>query len=617
MSYIVGAYSQLAGGTSSDSYKHILNNAIKPLLTEVYKREDVFLQLYLGGALLQWLDTSHAEVNMLLKNLSKSNKIDMMTGSFHQAILPLVPPSDRILQIETTTNFIAKKYKKLPKTFWCYGEIWDPSLISCLSLSKIEKVIISLDNKNTFEDLPPKPFKMQEIGRSVDIIPIDTRVSKLVHDFGLGKITFTNMFSKIKSLNDSTVQVAMINLNQLCQGEITNEQVIELFTYFFDNCELSFDKLYKKDSSLDLDYLEKGWYGFDALVPKKSIHGVLYKDTSLNFLYNRIISLIEVAKLYKKNRDIKRRISKMIPKLLCGAPYLYDSNASIIKGSIRSNVYKYLIELEKILISLEDFSYPYIQDVDKDGTNEVISGGKNFNTIIDTKGGSILELKYFPARYNFINGLLPFNYDKYKDNLAKAGVKQKLFSDVLLDSNFDLKTYRMPKNKLNELKYNLEILDNKYTEFELKSDEKQSLGINIIKHYKFTSNEISLNVKIKNSSLKQKEFKFGLEMPFSFYPFENNVNVKINDEDIYSTNEKEYSAINSFRLNDKKHKTKIGVNFIEKCNLFYANSYITTRTVVGSENLYQFSLFLPTWDFKLESKESKDINLVLRIGRNI
>ena len=57
MSYIVGAYSQLASGTSTEAYQHILNTAIKPLLTEVYKRENVFLQLYLGGALLQWLDS--------------------------------------------------------------------------------------------------------------------------------------------------------------------------------------------------------------------------------------------------------------------------------------------------------------------------------------------------------------------------------------------------------------------------------------------------------------------------------------------------------------------------------------------------------------------------------
>ena len=615
MSYIVGAYSQLASGTSTEAYQHILNTAIKPLLTEVYKRENVFLQLYLGGALLQWLDSKHSEVNLLLKDLSKSGKIDMMTGSFHQAILPIVPPSDRISQIETTTNFITKKFKKLPRTFWCYGEIWDPSLISCLSLSKIEKVIISLDNNNTFEDSAPKPFKMQEIGRSVDIIPIDTRISKLVHDFGLRKISYEKMFQEIMNLNDDNVQVAMINLNQLCQGEITNTQIIELFSYLFDNCEQSLDVLYK-EKPLKLDYLEKGWYGFDALVPLKSIHGELYQDKSLNYLYNRVISLIEVAKLYKKNRDIKRKIAQIIPKLLCGAPFIYDSNASILKGSIRSNIYRYLIELEKLLISLDDFSYPYVQDVDKDGHNEVITGGKNFNAIIDSKGGSLLELKYFPARYNFINGLFPYNFKDTQNNLAMPGVKQKCFTDVMLHSNFNLENYRMKENTLNELKFKINIIDNKFTEFDLKSQEKQSLGININKHYKFSSNEISLSVKLKNTSLKKKEFIYGLEIPFSFYPFENNVNILVNDElneelAIVSKN------IDNVKIIDKKHKTKIGINFDNQCSLFYNNSYINTKTVLGCENLYQLSLFVPSWNVILDSKEEKTLNLLLRIGRNI
>ncbi len=617
MSYIVGAYSQLAAGTSTLAYQRILDTALKPLLTEVYKRENVNLQLYLGGALLQWLDSSHAEVNLLIKNLSKANKLEMMTGSFHQAILPIVPPAERISQIENTTNFIAKKYKKLPKTFWCYGEIWDPSLISCLSLSKIEKVIISLDNKNTFEGLPPKPFKMQEIGRNVDIIPIDTRISKLIHDFGLGKISFDTMFSTIKSLNDSSVQVAMINLNQLCQGEITEKQIVDLFDYFFTNSELSFDCFYKHDEPLRLDYLEKGWYGFDALVPKKSIHGVLYQDQSLNYLYNRIISLIEVAKLYKKNRDIKKVIAKIIPRLLCGAPYLYDSNASILKGEIRSNVYKYLIELEKVLISLDDFSYPFIQDVDKDEKNEVITGGRNFNAIIDSKGGSLLELKYFPARYNFVNGLLPYNYQKNETNLAIPGKKQKLFTDVLLKKEFNLNSYTMKENQLNELDYNIDIIDNKFSEFDLISNSKVSLGININKHYKFSSNDLTLTIKIKNTSLKKKIFKYGLEMPFSFYPFENNINISLNEDSLTNSAIKVYNNIQLLRINDKKHKTKIGINFNEPCNLFYDNSYLKTRTVLGEENLYQFSLFVPTWDIVLESYQEMDLNITLRIGRNI
>ncbi len=616
MAYIVGAYSQLAAGTSSKAYKHILNTAIKPLLTEVYTRENAFLQLYLGGALLQWLDSNHPEVNLLIKDLSKSNKVEMMTGSFHQAILPIVPPADRISQIETTTNFITKKFKKLPKTFWCYGEIWSPSLISCLSLSKIEKVIISLENKNTFEDSLSKPFKMQEIGKSVDIIPIDTRFSKLVHDFGLRKISFEKMFAEIKNLNDNSVKVAMINLNQLCQGEISNNQIVKLFKYLFDNSEKSFDKIYNKDK-LDLNYLEKGWYGFDALVSKKSIHGELYQDESLNFLYNRIISLIEIAKLYKKNRDIKKQIASIIPKILCGAPYIYDSNASILKGSIRSNIYTYIIELEKLLISLNDFTYPFIQDIDKDGTNEVISGGKIFNAVIDSKGGSLLELKYFPAKYNFVNSLLPYNINNKNDNIAISGKKQKLFSDVVLDSSFDLSNYRMKDNKLKELKYNISVDDNKFTKFSLNSLEKQSLGLHINKYYKFSSNEMSLKINIKNISNKSKQFKFGLEIPLSFYPFDNNVNFKFNDEENVINDSNLYKDISNIKIKDKKHKTNILMNFSETCNLFYKNSFLNTFTVLGEEKLYQFTLFMPTWDLELNKDEEKEINLIFRIGRNI
>lgn len=616
MSYIVGAYSQLAAGTSNNVYKHILNTAIKPLLTEVYTRDNAFLQLYLGGALLQWLDSTHSEVNLLLKDLSKSNKVEMMTGSFHQAILPIVPPAERVSQIETTTSFISKKFKKLPKTFWCYGEIWSPSLISCLSLSKIEKVIISLDNKNTFENCYSKPFKMQEIGKSVDIIPIDTRISKLVHDFGLRKISYDQMFNQIKKLNDDFTHVAMINLNQLCQGKITNNQIIELFSYFFDNCENTFDSLYNKEN-LPLDYLDKGWYGFDALVSKKSIHGELYQDQSLNFLYNRIISLIEVAKLYKKNRDIKKQIATIIPKILCGAPYIYDSNASILKGTIRSNVYKYIIELEKLLISLNDFTYPFIQDIDKDGVNEVISGGKIFNAIIDSKGGSLLELKYFPARYNFVNSLLPYNIVNSNDDLAIAGQKQKLFNDVILDNNFDLSTYSMNKNKLKELKYKINIIDNKFTNFSLNSLEKQSLGIHINKNYKFSSNELTLNIKLKNISLKLKEFKFGLDIPLSFYPFNNNVNITFNNNSIEPNEKSVYDDIKHIRIKDKKHKTNILFSFDKLSTLFYKNSYLNTITVLGDEKLYQFSLFLPTWDISLNRGEEKELNLIFRIGRNI
>ena len=617
MSYIVGAYSQIASGTLNKVYEHILNTTIHPLLTEVYSRDNVELQLYLGGAVLQWLDSNDKSgADLAIKDLCKNKKIELLTGSYYQSILPLVPPSDRVSQIEKTTNLISRKYKFLPKTFWCYGEIWDPSLINCLSLSKIERVIISLDNKETFNNKNTKPFKMQELGKSVDIIPIDTRVSKLIHDFGLQKISFDKMFSEIKKLDDNNVKVVMINLNQLCQGQITRNQVSTLFKYFFDNSENSLENLYDKEQ-LKLDYLNQGWYGFDALVSKKSIHGELCQDKSLNFLYSRILSLIETAKLYKKNRDIKKEIAKIIPKLLSGAPYIYDSNASILKGSIRSDIYKHIIELEKLLISLNDFNYFFIQDVDKDGIKEFISGGKNFNAIIDSKGGSLLELKYFPAKYNYVNSLLPYNIKNNNDNLAIPGSKQKLFRDVILENDFELSSYSMKNNKLKEINYIVENDDNKFTSFNLSSLEKQSLGLHFYKKYKFSSNELTLNIKIKNTTLKTKEFKYAVEMPLSFFPFKNNVKIFLNDIEAINEELITFNDVNTIKIKDKKHKTNLLFNFDIAANLYYNNSYINSLTVLGDEKIYQFSLFMPSWKLILKSKEEKEINITFRIGRNV
>ncbi len=187
----------------------------------------------------------------------------------------------------------------------------------------------------------------------------------------------------------------------------------------------------------------------------------------------------------------------------------------------------------------------------------------------------------------------------------------------MLKKDFNLNSYTMKENQLNELDYKIDIVDNKFSEFDLISNSKVSLGIDFNKHYKFSSNDLTLNIKIKNTSLKKKMFKYGLEIPLSFYPFENNINISLNEDALTKEDIKVYDNIHLLRMNDKKHKTKIGINFNEPCNLFYDNSYLKTRTVLGEENLYQFSLFVPTWDIVLESYQEIDLNITLRIGRNI
>lgn len=617
MSYIVGCYSQIPHGSPKKVYERALEDSLKPFLTEVYNRDKAYLQLYMTGSMIEWLDNNHKEVDMLIKDLVKCDKLELLTGSYYQAILPLVPQSDRVAQIEKATTTISRKYKMLAKTFWCYGEIWDPSLISSLKLSKIENVIVSSESLNIKTGFD-KPFRMMEMGKTIGIIPPDSTISKAIMNYSQSNIDFDELYSIIEKTNtDGKNHLAMINLNQLLQGGITQLEIKKLIDLLFDDNLANLECLWDQSKPLPVHYLDKGWYGFDSLLNSdESIQEVLSKDYGLSYLYNRLLGLNEVARHYKKDRDVKKRISKLIPKIHCGAPYLCDSNASLIRGEIRANLWTYLIKIEKILNSLDSFSYPYVSDFDNDGLEEVMSRGKTINAVIDSKGGSFLELKYYPAECNFADAIVPKGPFFKKEKLVIPGKKLKVLNDILLDCDYNMSEYRMIDNKISENTYTLEPLDKKYTEFGLVSSDIFDQSIKYTKHYKFYSNEIELETTIENVTELSKCYKVGFEIPLTFFPYNNSLDFIVN-EDVKELNSdiNIYDSVGLFKISDKVNKARITVSSPTEFSLLAKNVMLEKSTTLGIENLYQFSFLATTWDIKLEPYEIKSIVLKIRIER--
>jgi hypothetical protein len=617
MSYIVGCYSQIPHGSPNKVYERALEDSLKPFLSEAYNRDKAYLQLYMTGSMIEWLDNTHKEVNMLIRNLVKCDKLEVLTGSYYQAILPLVPQSDRVAQIEKATTTISKKYKMLAKTFWCYGEIWDPSLISSLKLCKIENVIVSSESPNIKTGFN-KPFRMMEMGKTIVIIPPDTRISRALMEFSQSKIDFDGLYKIIKDANnDGDNHLAMINLNQLLQGGITPDEMFRLIDLLFSDNISSLDSLTDSTKPLPLHYLDKGWYGFDSLLTSdESIQKVLTNDMGLSYLYNRLLGVNDVARHYKKDRDVKKRISKLIPKIHCGAPYLCDANASLIRGEIRANLWKYLIKIEKILNSLDTFSYPYVSDFDNDGLEEVMSRGKTINAIIDSKGGSLLELKYYPAECNFGDAIVPKGPFFKNEKLVIPGKKLKVLNDILLNSDYNMAEYRMCDNKVITNNYTLEPLDKKYTEFGLISNDIVDNAVKYTKHYKFYSNEIELETTIENTTEFDVNYKVGFEIPLTFFPYNNSLDFNVNgDVAELNSDENIYDDVSIFNIADKVNKARIKISSELNFSLLAKNVMLERATTMGKENLYQFSFFAPTWNIDLKSHEIKSIVLKLRIER--
>ncbi|MCK9190730.1 MAG: hypothetical protein M0P10_04210 [Sphaerochaetaceae bacterium] len=616
MSYIVGCYSQIPHGSPKKVYERALEDSLQPFLTEVYKRDKASLQLYMTGSMIEWLDNNHKEVNMLIRDLVRQDKLEVLTGSYYQAILPLVPQSDRVAQIEKATTMISKKYKMLSKTFWCYGEIWDPSLISSLKLSKIDNVIVSSQSIN-IESKCNKPFRMVEMGKTITILPPDAVISKAIMDYSLENIDFDQLYKIIKNENmDGENHLAMINLNQLLQGGIKTEEMIKLIDLLFSDNLQSLDDLIETQP-IPTHYLDKGWYGFDSLLTSdESIQEVLTNDLGLSYLYNRILGVNEIARHYKKDRDVKKRLLKLIPKTYCGAPYLCDANLSLLRGEIRASLWKYLIKIEKILNSSDNFCYPYVSDFDRDGFEEVMSCGKTINAIIDSKGGTLLELKYYPAECNFADAIVPKGPFLKKVDMVIPSKKLKVLNNIILDEDYDMSKYRMKDNLSPEINYCLESLDKKYTEFGLIGYETAENCLKFTRHYKFFSNEIEFESTIEHTGDFVKKFKAGFEIPLSFFPYNNSLLFNVND-DLKNLNQERtvYNQVGMFKITDKENKARITISSKNNFSLMACNVELDKKTLMGDETLYQFSFFTTTWDLTLQPHEIKTLSLKIRIER--
>jgi len=215
---LIGAYSQIPAGSPSTVLERALTSVLKPMLTYLHSHNSAVLQLYLSSFLMEWLEKNHPEMNMLIGDLARMGRVELLTGSFNQSVLSLLSPKDRSNQIELNTTWIRKRYGQRSKTLWCYAQYFNPIYINTLALCCIDSVLISSHDSIRNENYLEEPFQMHELGKSVQIVPTDSSVGSLVRQFALSEISFTQFMHKLKTRMQectSSFCAAMVNLDQL------------------------------------------------------------------------------------------------------------------------------------------------------------------------------------------------------------------------------------------------------------------------------------------------------------------------------------------------------------------------------------------------------------------
>ncbi len=629
---LIGAYSQIPAGTPPAVLERVLTSVFKPMLTYLHTNNSAVLQLYLSSFLMEWLENNHPEVNMLICDLARMGRVELLTGSYNQSVLSLLSPKDRANQIELNTTWIRKRYAQRSKTLWCYAQYFNPIYINTLALCCIDRVLISSHDAIRNEEYLEEPFQMHELGKSVQIVPTNSTVGSLVRQFSLSEISFSQLVTKLKNLlrgYSSSFCAAMVNVDQLCQGGITEEQTEELFKMLCSFEPLAIEEIYNPNEPMKKGYLEAGWYGHDCQMGDLSCFNDLFvKDESLTYLYGRFTSLLDSARNYKKDKDVRKRLELLLQKMSQGGPYVCDANASMLRSSVRKLVWRYINEADSVLFAIPDYTYPVSTDYDLDDLDEHLTIGKNISSVVDTKGGSLSELTYLPSLYNYGDTFAPLAGFGTSQCLHPpvAGTKQRLFTDVFFPSCVPVSEYDKRDGTscldMGRSPYDLSVLDRRNTEYLVQAvcEENSILSSSLIieKRFKFRQNTVLLEVSLTNRGDDQLDCMYGCEMPLSIGSKNQTTSFSVMEDHkliAYEEAEVVVGNVKSFKIFDEPNNTMITLVADTHFTLLKEDYIIDYKTTLAEEQLYQHTLYLLVWPLSLAPGEEQKHTLGLRLER--
>ena len=428
----LGLYTEISSSSPVPAFSRALSLVYKPVFSHMYNNPGLRLSLYQSVAMMKYLASSCREVNMLISSLAKRDDIELVTGTYSQAILSLNPPKDRSLQVERMTTLIRRYYGVKASSAFFYGQIWAPSFIHSLRNSGIGSVVISAYKATGREKVAASSFVMNEIGKKVAVRVISDEAAQLVSRYAQGEIGFSDfrsaLFTLVSSAPDGSI--FFLNIDQLLEGAARNSHddallpglIIDLLSSFQESLSLLSDI-----PSETPGYLDSGWYGRDAYAyGLHSFNDLFVRSCSFRYLLNRYLMVAETAAQFKKDKAVRKAVESELFHLSIGPLFIHDAQCTPMRLTERRAFWKAIIEGEKRIYDADPLALRAEYDLEESGMNDCIARNKAFTAVFSPLGGAVTELCYNPLSVNVLDTRTPF------DKAFPNTVMLRSFSDEFL-----------------------------------------------------------------------------------------------------------------------------------------------------------------------------------------
>ena len=584
MQYILGAYSQLPFGASKEEFETLVARQLKPLLTMVYRSSELKLLFRLSITEFDYLEMYHPELNMLINDLCRKGQLEILTSTYYDVVLSLIPSHERSSQIEKTTTYIRKRFSKKPRGLWFYNQIFNPPAVPLVNLSSLDYIVISTYNQINGVEESTKPFYTEEMGKAALVFPTDDRFSRLTADLYRKNITlekYLNECSSCAKATNSAISTIMLNLDQLMATEGSVEVFDLLYKTLGKKCTLP--GLFMQDNEISrTHYLPNGIYGRDFSIGKAtSINQLIYDNPVLARNYGLVNLLREVLRDNKKVIEDRKNLDNLLMKASSSCLYFPDECDS---PSIRRAINRFACEIEGMLARMDASPIPEQTDIDFDRTEEYPIIGKANIAYLNRRGAVL-------SRFVVSQDLA--------DIALHSG--EGLFSDSFVNE-------RGKETKLFEKTYEVTPLEKKRSDFF--ATIPVTLGkvqINLNKRFKFRQNTVVVEVEIENlSPEKLTDFTYvntiNLALPKS-------LSVTCPEGEIADSRE---VFTQSAMIQEKPYPLSVSIVLGEEATIQRNDFYRKARSWLGDRTYYEYTQLKIQKKLSLEPFEETRLTIGFR-----
>ncbi len=163
----VGNFDGVFEQAYQDSYRPFLD------IFESYGPE-LRISLHTSGPLMEWLDDRHPEYVDRLARLVAAGRVEIIGGPFYEPILTMIPPRDRVGQIESYTAWLESRLGAHVQGMWMPERVWEQSLTSDLADAGMKYTVLDdfhFKNAGLVEDQLYGHYITEDDGRLLSIFP--------------------------------------------------------------------------------------------------------------------------------------------------------------------------------------------------------------------------------------------------------------------------------------------------------------------------------------------------------------------------------------------------------------------------------------------------------------